>query len=380
MKTTISHTALLGLTSLALSATIATAQPPPIGPPLNRTEEASLSVSVLTSVVRGMAQKTVDETNADLRAEDKSARVSIEELRVFSPQRTQTQTPNRPNSFLVRVPHFLTIKVDIPATFDRHITIPLDVDVFCDNWQERGGGSITVRARPGPAAIEGGSILEDILQVRSFIEAEVRSSFTPPLPVTLPLPGRCLTLGASDLGTPQVEDDSVVWDEPKAGPGTGLTGSVAAVGQLQPTIEVTFERLKRLRARRFPGNTVLYEEVERILLHTFANYTEAGKSLTMREDDDVALNLPTIRLPARTFDTLVVIGDVQQPPDNPKDSAFAAAARAQSYRPGRHVLRIPKTFSTPPNAQNPKPQFFTVPAYELTYTVKFIEPVISPSN
>jgi len=352
---------------LTLSAALASAQPSPIGPPPNHTDKGSVLIPLLTNVMRSRAQTTVDETNARLRAQGKSTRVSIESLSVNRPSRSSEVMPNQPNSWFVRVPHVLTIKVAIPHAFDRHIHIPIGLNVFCNNWYTK-AGTVIVRSEPGPASIEGGSILEDIISVRDDIDARVRSSFTPPLPATATVGGRCSSIGFSDGGTTAVNDDVILWDVPPP-------ASAADDFIVKPTIEVTFERLKRLRARG-RGDQILYKDQEDISLHAFANYTEAQKTLSMREGDDVALNMAPIRLDARKFENLVIIGSVEQPPNNPKDSVFAAATKAQGYAPGSHKLQIPKWFSIPPDQFSHKPQLIPVPAYELTYTVRFHDPSI----
>lgn len=359
------------LVSAFLSAATAAAQPTPVGPPPNHTDTTQLPVSSLTSSVRNTAQTKVNQANQSLQAQGKSSRASIEAIRVMArPNRVATQMPNRPNSWYFRVPYMVTIKVDIPVTSDRHIHIPIDVNMFCDNWQT-GQGLIVARSQPGPASFEGGNILEDVFNVGNFIDSQVRSAFTPPLPVTTPLNlTKCNTLGATDLGTPSTDDDAIVWDVPRPGLRPPVGGAVSS----GPTIEVTFNRLKRVPARRFPQNSVLYQDVESFLLNAFANYNQVQKSLTMREGDDVALNLPTVRLEAGTYENLVVIGNVEQPPNNPKDSAFDAATKAQSYGAGTHVLRIPKWYSQPPDRFHRQPALSSTPAYQLSYTVRYIDP------
>jgi hypothetical protein len=85
-------------------------------------------------------------------------------------------------------------------------------------------------------------------------------------------------------------------------------------------------------------------------------------------------DLPAVTLPASTYDKLVVIANVEQPPNNPRDSAFEVGARAQYYAPGPHQLVIPKWYWMPPDAFSRKPQLVSVPAYQLDYTVRYIDP------
>jgi hypothetical protein len=359
------------LAGISFTASALFAQPTPIGPPPQREERASLPVSAIKNFVTTTAQTKVNETNENLRRDGRLTRAALESVRILAkPSRAGTDTLNRPNSFYVRIPFMVTIKADIPATSDRHIGIPVDVNVFCDDWHT-GGGKVVARARPGPASFEGGNILEDVINVGNLIDAGVRSAFTPPGPLTLPFNlTKCTTIGASDTGTETTSDDAVVWDEPGRVP--PRVGGDAGV---RPTIEVTFNRLKRLRARTHRG-AVVYRDAEAVLLNAYANYSQSQKQLTMREGDDVALSLPTVRLDPGAFDKLVVIGTVEQPPNNPRDSAFRTAAKTQNYGPGTHILEIPKWYSRPPGPTNPKPTFVRVPGYALTYTVRYVDPGI----
>lgn len=363
------------LVVLVSLASEALAQPPAVGPRTSATAPPCLpsqparcpgefSASLIANMVRVTAQLTVDETNTRFRQQDRSARVSIESLQLRRPSRVQTDQINRPNEWIIRFPFTLTLKVDIPG-FDRRIVLPIDVDAACNNWHTR-NGKVVFRSRPGPASFEGGNILEDVFNVGSFIDGQVRAGFSPPLQSTTPIPlnGDCVTvgLGAGDAARP--EDTYLYWLGPlPPGPDTGPVAG--------PLIEVTFNRVKRLRARTF-NSEILYRASEDFRLNLFANFSMQQKRLTMREDEDVALDLPTITLDGKDYDTLVVLGHVDQSPFEPKDSAFAVATRAQDFRPGTHVLQIPKWFSRPPDSINRRPTLLSRPAYEVAYTVRFV--------
>lgn len=366
------------LLSAMLAATSAAAQSPATGPQTpnmalpdctpdrsNAPCKAELGVSLVTNMIRTIAQQNVDAANARLQQEGRSARASVQSLQMWGPQRTQTQFHNQPNSFHVRIPYILTIKIAIPVTSDRRIGLPIDINVFCSNWHTD-NGQVVIHSRPGPASFEGGNILEDVFNVGNYIDSQVRAGFNAPLPTATAIPNsKCATIGASDFGTAQPEDDLLVWSVPRQQLRPGV--AVALSG-----IEVTFDRLKRLPARALGGG-ILYKEVEDILLNAYANQSGQQKALSMREGEETALGLPAIRLEPAKYDTLVILGNIGQPPNNPRDSAFAVAAKAQNYRPGTHVLQIPKWYSQPPSAQNPKPSFISVPAYELTYTVRNLD-------
>lgn len=94
---------------------------------------------------------------------------------------------------------------------------------------------------------------------------------------------------------------------------------------LEPKVEVTFDRLTGSRRGGSEGGS--YNVVENILLNMFANYTQLQKALTMQEGDSVALNLPAVQLEASRFERLVVIGHVEQPPFDPRDSSFDSIHR-----------------------------------------------------
>ena len=114
------------------------------------------------------------------------------------------------------------------------------------------------------------------------------------------------------------------------------------------------------------------------MLDVYANFNERQASnLTMKENDEIALNIRTIVFNAPLPDSLVLIANVNQLPlGSTQDSAFAAALRTASYSPGVHTLQIPKHYVIPPGPGNRKPIIATVPAYELTYNVNYVSPTL----
>jgi hypothetical protein len=331
-----------------------------------------LSIFTLTVGVNAKTLDIVNATNAQLQAAGESARVSVKEVKALKASRVPTRFDDRPNSMIVRAPFFVDIEVNIPVFGNRFIHIPIDVEVACDGWQNP-TGNISVRAVPGPASITGGSIFEDIIHVRDLVDSKVRSNFTQPLPSIVPSglkDPKCKNIGVTDFGTAIVTDDAIRFDRPLP---RLIISNVG--GRVSPTVEVTFNRLKRLRARDL-RNGVVYNDVEQIALNAFANYEQRQKTLSMREGDDAALNMPPVTLSAGLFDKLVVIGNIEQPPNNPRDTGFRTSLRTQNFEPGTFVITIPKFYTKPPDQSNPKPQIIRVDAYELTYTVKFTEAVI----
>jgi hypothetical protein len=372
VASSLTRKALLAL-GLLSSAALAAAQPPPVGPPFNSTTAAGqLPIPAITEQVRARAQAKVDETNAQLAAEGSSYTVSIDSLKVWGPYGLASTNFDRPNSVFVRVPYILRIEVHIPWASNRYIGIPIDVSVSCDGW-DTGSGTVTVRSQAGPASIEGGNILEDILHIRNVIDARVRASFNSPAPITVSLDflPACVTIGGTKMGTTAVDDDLILWDVPRR-------RRPWEVVVPQPTVEVTFDRIIRLSAHTLDG-AVLYDPVESFYLNLYANYAPLQKALTMQEGDVASLSdLPKVTLSAGPYDKLVVIGNVEQPPYNPKDSGFGVGLRTESYSPGPHQLQILKWYSMPPDQFHHKPFWVSVPAYQVDYTVRYIDiPVVA---
>ncbi len=348
----------IALTAVGAVATNGASVPPALGPPLNRAEDGALWVPAVAGLTTLNVQRFIDKTNQDFVDAGSSTRVAIESFHTSKAFRVQTQSTSEPNSWYVRIPHKVVAKAKIRGLGDRRFHIPIDLHVSCENWQLP-TGRIVIRAIPGKVTVTGGTLLEDFFLVRERINAAIEDGLASPNPVTVstdPMP--CSSLG--------VTGEDIFWDlPPRSRPGDSVIG---------PTIEVTFERLKRLPARGRAG-TVIYQETEEIVLNLFANYdSPAQRHLTMRDGDDVALELAPVRLKAGTYEKLVIIGNImQQQPTVTADSAFKASAREQNYAPGRYVLKIPKVYFVP---GHPKPSEVHVPAYELSYTVRYLDPSV----
>lgn len=341
---------------------------PPIGPETYRTDTHQIGVGILTGMVKTTVQQIVTDTNAELSRQGKSIRIQMLPFKFWSPSRVATQYTNRPNEWFVKIPTMIGINVDIPVVADRQIYYPLDLNLTCNGWQTN-NGVVKVTAQPGPPSVEGGSILEDVIHIRDYVDSQVKSHLPQIAAITQTIPNsQCVTIGASPNTGTSDPFAFVAWDAPIRRP---IGGTVAI-----PRLEVTFTKLKRLRAR---GNgALLYSPTENIMLDVYANFNERQSTvLTMKEDDDVAVNIPTIVFSAPLPNSLVLIANVnQQPLGSTQDSAFAAALRTASYSPGVHTLQIPKHYVIPPGPGHRKPIIATVPAYELTYNVNYVSPSV----
>jgi len=366
-KRTLHITILAAITLTAVS--VARGQiSPPIGPETYRTDTHQIGVGILTGMVKTTVQQIVTDTNAELSRQGKSIRIQMLPFKFWSPSRMATQYTNRPNEWFVKIPTMIGINVDIPVVADRQIYYPLDLNLTCNGWQTN-NGVVKVTAQPGPPSVEGGSILEDVIHIRDYVDSQVKSHLPQIAAVTQTIPNsQCVTLGASPNTGTSDPFAFIAWDAPIRRP---IGGTVAI-----PRLEVSFIKLKRLRAR---GNgALLYSPTENIMLDVYANFNERQSGdLTMKEDDEVTLNIRPIVFNAPLPNSLVVIANLnQQPLGSTQDSAFAAALRTANYSPGVHTLQIPKHYVIPPGPGHRKPIIATTPAYELTYNVNYASPSV----
>lgn len=363
------HIAILAAITLTAVSVARGQISPPIGPDSYRSDAKQLGVSILTGMVKTTVDKIVTDTNAELARQGKSIRIQALPFKSWPPLRVATEYTNRPNEWFIKIPTMIGINVDIPVLADRQIYYPLDLNLTCDKWFT-GNGVVKVTAKPGPPSVEGGSIIEDVIHIRDYVDSQVKSHLPQIAAVTQTLPNsQCVTIGASPNTTGTVDKFAfIAWDPP--GRRLPIIGTVAAL----PRLEVTFTRLKRLQAR---GNgALLYNPTENIMLDVYANFNERQSGdLTMKEDDEVTLNIHPIVFNAPLPNSLVVIANLNQLPlGATQDSAFAAALRTANYSPGVHTLQIPKHYVIPPGPGHRKPIIATTPAYELTYNVNYVSP------
>jgi len=321
----------------------------------------------LSGIVKTQIAEIVSQANDTIHKQTKKITVEALPLKVYSPMRVATLYTNRPNQYYAKLPMDIAIKVRLPLAADRTIYIPLELNLSCEGW-ETGKGTVQILAKTGPPSIEGGNIVEDVLRVRDVIDNLIKSKLTLPTGINVSLPnGECITIGPSPsqfVGDPFA---FIAYDQPKR------LGTIRDL-RMAPSVEVTFQKLKRLRAR---GNgAILYQTSESIIVDTYANFVRhQSPTLTMREDDEVTLNMPPSTVKTSGSDLLVIIANIlQQPTSQPEDSAFSASSRTANFSPGTHTLQITKVYIEPPGPGHNKPLQIRVPAYELTYSVRVTNP------
>ena len=340
--------------------------PPATGPDSYRSDQTQIGVGVLTGFVKTKMDEIVANTNTTMQQQGQPYRVSLLTPTFFNPMRLASDRKNRPNQYYVKFPMIVGIEVHIPNASNRRVYYPLDLNVTCDGWFT-GSGTLKVTAVPGPPSVEGGNILEEIVGLKNFIDGKVRSNLPQVSQITQAIPNaKCSTIGTSSQGPAFDKFGFIAYDPPLR----RLPVTTVALG---PRIEVSFLRLKRLAARG-NGGGLIYQPVENVRLDLYANFAgRQSQSITMREGDDVALNIPSIVMQPPIRDLLVIIANADQGTTEGEDGAFATSMRSANYSPGEHKLQIPKHFIIPPGRTNPKPIIATTPAYELTYKVTFAD-------
>lgn len=360
--------ATVGLSAMPVHSAV----PPPLGPTatVNTSNTPSFSIEVLRLFVRGRAQEIVDKTNADFSAQGKSARVSVANVTAWSPYRTATQHVDRPNQYIARARFGISLNVNIPWWGDRTIYIPLNIDASCEGWH-RSAGQLRFISVPGPASIEGGNFIEEILQVRDLITARVRDGLTPPSSTELPFSGSCATIGVFDDANGNF--DAIIWSAPRP----ALHRHTA----LQRRIEVTPLALRRLAATRIDTGSPVGDPIENVTLQTYANFHAAETpQMALRDNDQIVLNLPAMVLQGEPTTTLVVIGNLRDTALRTTGTAFRVTTQNANYSPGTHTLQINTEYWVLPLPPLRKPLKITVPTYELTYEVKYVSPLAGSSS
>jgi hypothetical protein len=361
---------ILAVAMLAVSAIARGQVSPPIGPETYRSDKQQIGVGIITGMIKTAAEKIVADTNANLQSTGSSTTVRLLPFTFHPPDRIASKYTNRPNQWHVWMPTIIGINVDMPHGINRQVYISLDLNISCDGWQT-GNGVVRVTAAPGPPFIEGGSILEDIIPIRDFVDGQVRLRLPQLAAETQTIPmSKCETIGASPNSGTFDPFAFIAYDAPVRRP-IGVTTAI-------PRLEVSFIKLKRLRARGNLGSGVLYNPTESIMLDVYANFGERQSSvLTMKEDDEVTLNIPPVVFNAPLPGSLVLIANINQEPlGSTQDSAFAAALSSANYSPGVHTLQIPKHYVVPIGPGNRKPYIATTPAYELTYKVNYVSAAV----
>ncbi|MBC7925673.1 MAG: hypothetical protein H7039_08455 [Bryobacteraceae bacterium] len=347
----------------------------PVAPAPNSVIQQLSVEGFLTLMVRGSIEQQITDMNATLAAGDSQrARLSLEQVSVWSPWLTQTQHTVRPNDRYVKVPYIVELKVSniewkqgskwLSYPWSRKISMAIDVNNFCTGWQW-GGGNIKIVAEPqrpyldpDPGWTEG--IVNFFLNghLVPYVNTKMQAALTTPGGVSQTLPARCNSLQAF-AGDPNTRsDDAVQWTTPRF-----RVPPVTIPLTVRPT------HIKRLKARTLAGN-VLYQAVEAPGFEFWAGYGTWFVQLPpMIEDQTVALAAPAIEaVPKPNGSTALVV--IASTIHQATESNFHTFTSATNFGNGTQKVTIYKTYFEPPKPPySPKPRKHTVAAYEVTFDI-----------
>lgn len=363
------------------------AQPPAQGPPPPTAPIIELGTFIIINTVENSIQTTVDSTNARIQRDkptsDVNAKISFS-YKVFKPSMSVTTLPDKPNQNVVRIAFMVTYDVTdirykgIPY-FSRKINQSIEVITSCKDWFTN-NGLLNVSANIDPPYLDNASFAEQALNffigntLLNYVDSKIRNTLPGAMRTSSNIPtSPCNCLSVNSGTEAQRYTDGAILFALKKGPRPPIGGGTTVFNNAS----VSLMKIKRLQARSFPGNAILYNEVEDIQFEFFANHTARVVSLTgFRENQEKTFNLPTIIFSKPKDDEMVVlIANIEQLPltSAKKDTRFAVFKKVNSFGNGTQKLIITKSFWTKPErlpgGGMSKPREVKVNAYELTVQV-----------
>lgn len=368
--------------------------PPPLGPPEPREPVEFLAVDTITILVKNTINGIVNNLNTDLaqgyhvegdtgwpitifgreihlgKVEQVDVRAKITwSLQQYS-WMASTQNSDRPNERFVNIPYSLSFDVHdieernssgwIPIKFERTISMTINIQAFCSQWNTGRGQIKIMPAIDQPYLENDQSIPEQIINtfllnyLTPYIDSEVRKSLQSF--GTLSIPGLDLIKECDSLGLREDQggNDQIFWSFHP------VTHSPNHLNR----ITVKLIGIKRLAARG------LYNDVEMPAVELYANYQHSYTQIpSMREGDQVTLQGPTMTMD-RTFSTepWILIANVIIPSNSYipyKDSTFLAFDSSTNFGNGTQRLIVDKSYWT----TGEKPLKTFLPGYELIFEV-----------
>lgn len=383
----------IALLSLFVLFTLAlTAQPPAQGPPPPGDPYQSIGVGIITSLLKGAIQQTVDSTNARIERQSEStgvkARLSFT-YKIFKPGMSVTTFQDRPNQNIVRIAYSVDFDVTniryhgIPY-FSRKINQSIEVNVACKNWFTD-NGVINIATKVDKPFLDNASFAEQALNffigntLLNLVDSKMRQTLPDAFKTSTNWPNStCNCLSVDSGSAPHYEFGEVKFALKK--------GFKPPIGTAFDQATVTLKSIKRLAARDNTGNA-LYTPMEDIQILFYANQTLRVANLTqMKEGEERPLNVQSIIFPRPAPNGLIVlIGNVeQQNSNNITDSRFAAFNKTVNYGHGVQKLIVQKSYwlkpQRLPNGQMTKPLEVKVNAYEFTVQINAPVPVVINSK
>ncbi|HJT86593.1 MAG TPA: hypothetical protein VJ732_02030 [Bryobacteraceae bacterium] len=366
------------IAAVVLSAgTPALAQPPAQGPAQPSPNALTLEGSGITAILQNNINQGVAAANASLAA-NKNYHATISwSSDTWFPYMLQTQYKDRPNEFYVNKPFILTFDVSnisakvagvwVSYPFDRTISQSINVQIFCEGWQN-GKGVLTYKAVFDPPYLDPDhSVLEDFLGldfVPNYVDSKIQGALG-----SFPAGTQNTSTGQAcySLGVPTPAADAYEVD---------LQPTHRVVVATLPFSEMTVRILQVTRLTLHNRYGVVYEQVETPHLDFWAGWSRLHLDLPPMVEGQAYV--PTTNAVLQTpvppdSGQLVLIADMTYDGVSQEDSTFAVFGKSGNFGNGTQSIPTPKTWSEPP-VNGGKPIFVTGNGYQL------VVQIVSPLN
>lgn len=292
------------------------------------------------------------------------------------PAMGETKYIDQPNQKVVEIPYKIRYKLD--GVLNRYLNQQIVVLVSCDGWFAADGGKIKILLRADKPTLEGASIPEQVLSFfvggtfTNYLDNIIKRKLPEALNQSIPLAffrTECNCLGVVSDEPPNYDNSWVNYQYKPLRNDLNLSTN--------NTISVTVKSIKRLPAKNYETNTILYEEHENITLQLFVNQQALSFTLDdMTEGQERTLpeNKTILRKPGDSG-SLILQATIYQA-NFSSDSRFLLFKKAQNFGNGQQKLIVQKVFwSKPfrlPSGGMSKPQKRLVDAYEISVDVKVL--------
>ncbi|MCP9751198.1 hypothetical protein [Ferruginibacter sp. HRS2-29] len=354
--------------------------PPAQGPQpvIPGTGVKELPLFIVTNLLKiKMRDSIIPAINAAIRAQGPPVSITVSAvITQRKPTMAQTQYIDQPNSKYVTMPYKVDYKLNISGYPDRHVFQNLSIDISSKDWYANQGGMLTFSLNAEKPYLDGPSFAEQALnffignRLTSLVDSKIRSylpnAIRQALPVTL-LDRRCnrLNVVVPSNDAPEYQNSYIQYQY-KPVRNQGLT--------VLNTINVSVKSIRRLKARNYEANTILYDSSENINIEFFANNKLQTFDVQQIREDQVR-NFPdnnmVVAKPASTG-SLILLATITQS-NFLRESRYVEFKVNKSFGNGTQKLIVQKTFiSKPfqlPGGGMSKPQTIPVDAYEFTVQV-----------
>lgn len=351
--------------------------PPSQGPPaVNRSNPySSLELNTITELMGTYFRNTIiPEINAELAANGSGVSLSIHTLTRKNPYLSSTTNTSTPNENIILIPFQIDYELHIPHAPNRHLLQNIKIIAKCENWFLDSGGNIKLLIEADAIYLADPSWTEEVINsltlgyYTNYVDAKIKDKLrnnSGELRTSISLSNlkcNCLSLSKGLIGITNKDIDYQF-----------IRPSLAPNGNLFNQTQVSLVRVRRLEARNFQTNSILYDDVENVSFEIYINQKLQLFQNSMIEGQIYTppSNSITIKRPGKD-ESLIIIANVIQHNDR-IDSKFVEYKYEQNFGHGQQNIIVKKEFYTrlsSPNGGTSRPVKMLVDAYEFTFDIK----------